>query len=128
MTTAEKVQPRLKERYRNEIKDSLHKQFGYGNVMQIPTVTKVVVNMGVGEAARDAKSRHGYAEEDLGRKETAEQEQEQACETAGAHLAQARQTATSELAAWTARWATIGRGMPVSSIASPTFMKLGHTI
>jgi large subunit ribosomal protein L5 len=59
MTTAEKVQPRLKERYRNEIKDSLHKQFGYGNVMQIPTVTKVVVNMGVGEAARDAKLING---------------------------------------------------------------------
>ena len=57
------------------------------------------------EAVRDAKSRHGYAEQDLGRKETAEQEQEQACETAGARLAQARQTATSELAAWTARWA-----------------------
>ena len=49
------AQPRLKERYRSEIKDSLHKQFGYGNVMQIPTVTKVVVNMGVGDAARDAK-------------------------------------------------------------------------
>ena len=49
-----KVQPRLKERYRNEIRDSLHQQFGYGNVMQIPTVKKVVVNMGVGEAARDA--------------------------------------------------------------------------
>jgi large subunit ribosomal protein L5 len=59
MTTAEKVQPRLKERYRNEIRDSLFKQFGYGNVMQIPTVTKVVVNMGVGEAARDAKLING---------------------------------------------------------------------
>jgi large subunit ribosomal protein L5 len=59
MTTAEKVQPRLKERYRSEIKDALHKQFGYGNVMQIPTVTKVVVNMGVGEAARDAKLING---------------------------------------------------------------------
>ena len=59
MTTAEKVQPRLKERYVNEIRDSLHKQFGYGNVMQIPTVTKVVVNMGVGEAARDAKLING---------------------------------------------------------------------
>ena len=47
MTTAEKVQPRLKQRYRSEIKDALNKQFGYGNVMQIPTVTKVVVNMGV---------------------------------------------------------------------------------
>ncbi|HUH69503.1 MAG TPA: 50S ribosomal protein L5 [Mycobacterium sp.] len=59
MATAEKVQPRLKERYRNEIRDSLLKQFGYGNVMQIPTVTKVVVNMGVGEAARDAKLING---------------------------------------------------------------------
>lgn len=55
MTTIEKVQPRLKERYRNEIRDSLQKQFGYRNVMQIPSVVKVVVNMGVGEAARDAK-------------------------------------------------------------------------
>ena len=54
-----KVQPRLKERYRNEIRDSLHKEFGYGNVMQIPSVTKVVVNMGVGEAARDAKLING---------------------------------------------------------------------
>jgi large subunit ribosomal protein L5 len=62
MSTTEstvKVQPRLKERYRNEIRDALYKQFGYGNVMQIPTVTKVVVNMGVGEAARDAKLING---------------------------------------------------------------------
>ncbi|MGB9225739.1 50S ribosomal protein L5 [Mycobacterium sp.] len=59
MTTAEKVQPRLKQRYRSEIRDGLHKQFGYANVMQIPTVTKVVVNMGVGEAARDAKLING---------------------------------------------------------------------
>ena len=59
MTTAEKTQPRLKERYRKEIRDSLNKQFGYGNVMQTPTVTKVVVNMGVGEAARDAKLING---------------------------------------------------------------------
>jgi large subunit ribosomal protein L5 len=59
MTTAEKVQPRLKQRYVNEIRDSLLKEFGYGNVMQIPTVTKVVVNMGVGEAARDAKLING---------------------------------------------------------------------
>ncbi|MBY0441778.1 MAG: 50S ribosomal protein L5 [Mycobacteriaceae bacterium] len=55
MTTLEKVQPRLKERYRKEIRDSLQKQFGYRNVMQIPNVVKVVVNMGVGEAARDGK-------------------------------------------------------------------------
>ena len=62
MSTTEstvKVQPRLKERYRNEIRDALHKEFGYGNVMQIPTVTKVVVNMGVGDAARDAKLING---------------------------------------------------------------------
>src|SRR6201986_4444866 len=54
-----KVQPRLKARYRSEIRDALHKEFGYANVMQIPTVTKVVVNMGVGDAARDAKLING---------------------------------------------------------------------
>ena len=42
MSTAEKVQPRLKERYRNEIRDTLHKEFGYGNVMQIPDRKSVV--------------------------------------------------------------------------------------
>jgi large subunit ribosomal protein L5 len=47
--------PRLKQRYRDEIAGQLREQFGYGNVMQIPGLTKVVVNMGVGEAARDAK-------------------------------------------------------------------------
>jgi large subunit ribosomal protein L5 len=55
MTTAEKVAPRLKQRYREEIKGELQEQFSYGNVMQIPGLTKIVVNMGVGEAARDAK-------------------------------------------------------------------------
>jgi large subunit ribosomal protein L5 len=47
--------PRLKLRYRNEITPTLHREFGYRNVMQIPTLTKIVVNMGVGEAARDSK-------------------------------------------------------------------------
>ncbi len=47
--------PRLKLRYAQEIKDTLLKEFGYRNVMQVPGVTKVVVNMGVGEAARDSK-------------------------------------------------------------------------
>jgi large subunit ribosomal protein L5 len=47
--------PRLKQRYRDEISAQLREQFGYSNVMQIPALTKVVVNMGVGEAARDAK-------------------------------------------------------------------------
>jgi large subunit ribosomal protein L5 len=47
--------PRLKEKYRAEIASSLKDEFGYANVMQIPGLTKIVVNMGVGEAARDAK-------------------------------------------------------------------------
>ncbi|GAA5066893.1 50S ribosomal protein L5 [Nocardia callitridis] len=59
MTTTEKVQPRLKQRYRAEIKDALNSEFNYANVMQIPGVVKVVVNMGVGDAARDAKLING---------------------------------------------------------------------
>ena len=47
--------PRLKGRYRSEIAPALKTKFGYKNVMQIPTLSKVVVNMGVGEAARDSK-------------------------------------------------------------------------
>ena len=47
--------PRLKARYRDEIRTALQEQYSYDNVMQIPGVVKVVVNMGVGEAARDAK-------------------------------------------------------------------------
>jgi large subunit ribosomal protein L5 len=47
--------PRLKARYRAEIAPALKEQFAYANVMQIPGVTKIVVNMGVGEAARDGK-------------------------------------------------------------------------
>ena len=46
---------RLKARYREEIVPGLQSEFGYSNIMQVPTVTKVVVNMGVGEAARDSK-------------------------------------------------------------------------
>ena len=49
------VQPRLKTRYNDEVRAALQQEFGFSNVMQIPGVTKVVVNMGVGEAARDAK-------------------------------------------------------------------------
>jgi large subunit ribosomal protein L5 len=49
------TQPRLKARYAAEIKPALKAKFSYGNVMQIPTLTKVIVNMGVGEAARDSK-------------------------------------------------------------------------
>ena len=49
------AKPRLKQRYADEIKGQLFEQFGYDNVMQVPGVVKVVVNMGVGDAARDAK-------------------------------------------------------------------------
>ncbi|MFZ2512479.1 MAG: 50S ribosomal protein L5 [Gordonia sp. (in: high G+C Gram-positive bacteria)] len=59
MTTSEKIQPRLKTRYREEIKGQLNNDFNYDNVMQIPGVVKVVVNMGVGDAARDAKLING---------------------------------------------------------------------
>ncbi len=47
--------PRLKARYREEIIPALREEFGYQNVMQVPSLTKIVVNMGVGEAARDGK-------------------------------------------------------------------------
>ena len=45
----------MKARYREEILPALREQFGYANVMQVPGLTKVVVNMGVGDAARDSK-------------------------------------------------------------------------
>ena len=51
----EKVTPRLKTKYRDEIVPALREQFSYPNVMMVPGVTKIVVNMGVGEAARDSK-------------------------------------------------------------------------
>ena len=47
--------PRLKTRYADEIKPALVSEFGYSTPMQVPAVVKVIVNMGVGEAARDAK-------------------------------------------------------------------------
>ncbi len=61
----ERVPPRLKERYHTEIAPALREEFGYANVMQIPALVKVSVNMGVGEAARDAKLIEG-AVKDLG--------------------------------------------------------------
>jgi large subunit ribosomal protein L5 len=62
-TTA--VSPRLKTRYREEIKPALFEEFGYQNVNQVPGLVKIVVNMGVGEAARDSKLIDG-AVRDLG--------------------------------------------------------------
>ena len=55
MTTAEKIVPRLKTRYREQIVPALQKDFNFSNAMQIPRVVKIVVNMGVGDAARDGK-------------------------------------------------------------------------
>src|SRR5213080_2953340 len=55
MTAPTKTIPRLKERYRADIMPALREQFKYGNPMQVPGLVKIVVNMGVGEAARDSK-------------------------------------------------------------------------
>src|SRR3954449_7457756 len=49
------VRPRLQQRYRDEIMAAMQEKFHYDNVMQTPGLTKIVVNMGVGEAARDSK-------------------------------------------------------------------------
>ena len=54
-TATETTVPRLKARYRAEVMPQLREQFSYDNVMQIPGLVKIVVNMGVGEAARDSK-------------------------------------------------------------------------
>ncbi len=63
--TETRATPRLKQRYREEIKPALRDQFSFGNVMQVPGVVKVVVNMGVGDAAKDSKLIEG-AVRDLG--------------------------------------------------------------
>ena len=52
---AGKIQPRLKGKYKDEIQKALATELGLKNVHEIPTLTKIVVNMGVGEAAKDGK-------------------------------------------------------------------------
>ncbi|PRZ18435.1 50S ribosomal protein L5 [Nesterenkonia sandarakina] len=59
----EQTTPRLKGKYRAEIRSTLQEEFGYSNVMEIPGLVKVVVNMGVGEAARDSKLIQGAIED-----------------------------------------------------------------
>jgi large subunit ribosomal protein L5 len=54
-TATELEAPRLKTRYLADIVPALRAEFGYANIMQVPALTKIVVNMGVGEAARDSK-------------------------------------------------------------------------
>jgi len=54
-TKASSTTPRLRHKYRSEVIPSLQKAFGYPSVMAVPRVTKVVVNMGLGEATQNAK-------------------------------------------------------------------------
>lgn len=54
-TTQTRVLPRMQQRYQSEMKAKLREQFGYTNEMQIPRLEKIVLNMGVGEAAGDQK-------------------------------------------------------------------------
>ena len=60
---SENYTPRLKTRYQDEIRTQLNEKFSYDNVMQIPGLTKIVVNMGVGDAARDSKVINGALED-----------------------------------------------------------------
>ena len=46
---------RLKDMYKNEIVDAMIKKFGYKNIMEVPKLDKIVINMGVGEAKENAK-------------------------------------------------------------------------
>ena len=55
--------PRLKDLYKSEIASEMQKKFGYKNVMQIPKLEKVVINMGVGEAKDNAKALDNAVEE-----------------------------------------------------------------
>ena len=54
-TTETRALPRMQRRYNDEMRGALREQFGYTNVMQVPRLEKIVINMGVGEAAGDQK-------------------------------------------------------------------------
>jgi large subunit ribosomal protein L5 len=60
---AERTVPRLKERYRQELVPELQRDLGYQNPMQVPRLEKIVINVGVGDAARDAKALDGALED-----------------------------------------------------------------
>jgi large subunit ribosomal protein L5 len=59
MSTTDTYVPRLRQRYVDEVRDQLKEQLGLDNVMQVPRFTKIVVNMGVGDAVADAKAIEG---------------------------------------------------------------------
>jgi large subunit ribosomal protein L5 len=60
---AEHTVPRLKQRFRDELVPQLQQELGLGNPMQVPRLEKIVVNMGVGEAAREAKALDGAVQD-----------------------------------------------------------------
>jgi len=55
MATTETYVPRLKQRYKEELRIELKEQFGLSSIMQVPTIAKITLNMGVGEAKTDSK-------------------------------------------------------------------------
>jgi len=54
-TASERTMPRMQQRYLSEVRSKLQADFGYANPMQVPKLEKIVINMGVGEAAADQK-------------------------------------------------------------------------
>jgi large subunit ribosomal protein L5 len=60
---AERTVPRLKRRFRDEVIPQLQRDLGFGNPLQVPRLEKIVVNIGVGEAARDAKALDGAVQD-----------------------------------------------------------------
>jgi large subunit ribosomal protein L5 len=57
------MQARLRERYQQDVRDKLSQEFGYGNVHQVPRLTKIVVNIGLGEATQNPKLLDNAVEE-----------------------------------------------------------------
>jgi large subunit ribosomal protein L5 len=63
MAVSETYVPRLKQRYNDELRPQLHEQLGVESIMQVPKITKITLNMGVGEAKTDAKTLDAAIEE-----------------------------------------------------------------
>jgi large subunit ribosomal protein L5 len=63
MAVPETYVPRLKQRYNDELRPQLHEQLGVESIMQVPKITKITLNMGVGEAKTDAKALDAAIEE-----------------------------------------------------------------
>ena len=62
-TAVETIVPRLKQRYNDELREQLKEQFELTSIMQVPTISKITLNMGVGEAKTDAKALDSAIEE-----------------------------------------------------------------